>query len=446
MSKYDTFYEKMKDGTIKQINPFSDVEVWCVEERKKGPALQTNSTNLTPLEKREREDYCDFCEKNFLNCTPEKIRYYLTEKGEWLTSYYPGYELISSSPAEFKTVGNLFEIVTLEYWKKNYNYEPPLYLKEWMRNYISTKEGYNHIMNVLRIKCKRLGIDFNSLTEDEKIRRVEPFFYGSHDLIISKRHYKENAKFEGELCSSGELGESKHFQYFLITIESIKRLIKQNPYIKYVSVFQNWLKPAGASFDHLHKQLVGLDEWGVQMEKEINKLKKNKNLYNEFAIEFSASEDLVIAENENAIAISEIGSIYPAISIYSKSINCRPFEHKIEEIKGMSDLVYAIHKVITSQTTCNEEWYYAPIDSSLPAPWRITIKLRVITPAGFEGNTNIFINPISPHNLKEEVCEALFVARESGEIPKSIKIDNEITRPAKALRYVENKTLKEVKI
>ncbi len=444
MRDYSKFYHKMPDGTIKQVNPFSDSEVWCVEERRKGPVINFNPKEKIELEKHEPEDYCDFCEKNFLYCTPEKLRYFIRDE-KWEKSFYPPYETISKEIPEFKTVGNLFEIVTYDYWRKNYNYHPPKELLEWMNDYISTKEGYEHVENMLDIKLSRIGININELSEKEKIKRMEPFFFGCHDLIIARRHFISNAKYTHELCSSGELGVEKHFNFMLITIDSIKRLIKQNPFIKYISVFQNWLKPAGASFDHLHRQLVSLDEWGVQMEKEIEKLNENINLYNDFAINFSIDEGLLIAENDFAIAVPEIGSNYPTISIYSKSKHCRPFEHDFEEIKGISDLVYSIHKAITNLTTCNEEWYYSPFDSTHPSPWRVSIKLRIVNPAGFEGNTRIYINPISPLKLKEEICKALFNARTKNEIPSDIRIDEEVSKTYNVLLYSKNKTTEKVK-
>lgn len=444
MKDYDRFYHKMPDGTIKQVNPFSDTEVWCVEERRKGPVINLSIKEKINLEKREPEDYCDFCEKNFLYCTPEKLRYFMNED-KWDKIYYPSYEIISKNSPEFKTVGNLFEIVTYDYWRKNYNYLPPKEIVEWKENYLSKKEGYFHCENMLRIKLGKLGINIDELSEKEKTKRMEPFFYGCHDLIIARRHYVKNAKYTYELASSGELGEENHFNFMLITIESITRLLKQNPFIKYISVFQNWLKPAGASFDHLHRQLVALDEWGVQLEKEIEKLHQNINLYNDFAINFSIDEGLLIAENDFAIAVPEIGSNYPTISIYSKSKNCRPFEHSFEEIKGISDLVYSIHKVLTNRTTCNEEWYYSPFDSCSPSPWRVSIKLRIVNPAGFEGNTRIYINPISPLNLKEEICEALHEARNKGEISPKIRIGDEVSKTYNVLLYSKNKNMEKIR-
>ena len=180
-------------------------------------------------------------------------------------------------------------------------------------------------------------------------------------------------------------------------------------------------------------------------EKEIEKLHQNINLYNDFAINFSIDEGLLIAENDFAIAVPEIGSNYPTISIYSKSKNCRPFEHSFEEIKGMSDLVYSIHKVLTNRTTCNEEWYYSPFDSCSPSPWRVSIKLRIVNPAGFEGNTRIYINPISPLNLKEEICEALHEARNKGEISPKIRIGDEVSKTYNVLLYSKNKNMEKIR-
>jgi galactose-1-phosphate uridylyltransferase len=217
-------------------------------------------------------------------------------------------------------------------------------------------------------------------------------------------------------------------------------IFEQNPFIRYISVFQNWLQPAGASFDHLHKQLVGLDEWGVLMEREIAELIKNPNLYNEFSINFGIQHSLIIAENDYAIAVSEIGHLFPTIVVYSKSEISRPFEQSDEEIKGMSNLVHSIHSVISSQTTCNEEWYFTPFDSNYSIPWHISLKLRIHTPAGFEGNTQIYINPVSPRMLASEMIRQLEKKRNDGEICPDIRIGKEVKRETNVLKYYKSRT------
>jgi galactose-1-phosphate uridylyltransferase len=311
--------------------------------------------------------------------------------------------------------------------------------RDWKDKYLNSPKGYNHAMKMLELKLKRIGLDINSISEDEKIEKLNPFFGGSHNLIIGRRHYRDGAKFSHELCSSGELTSEEHFQYILLTVESLKDIFEQNNFIRYIIVFQNWLKPAGASFDHLHKQLVGLDEWGVQMEREMAELVRNPNLYNEFSINFGIYHSMLIAENDYAIAVSEFGHQFPTVAVYSKSEIVRPFDQTGEQIRGMSDLVHAIHSVISSQTTCNEEWYYSPFDSVYSMPWRICIKLRIYTPAGFEGNTQIYINPVHPQKLAGEISRMLEKKRDEGLICPDIRIGREVKREPNVLKYYKNK-------
>lgn len=437
MSLYDQFYHRMPDGTVKQINPFTKTEVWCVPERGRGTSIIETPEKGEKLTPRDPEDYCHFCESEYIFTPPEKERLYINGDGKWHKEAFMSATKINDSFAEFRRVGNLFEIVTFDYWSKNYNYFMPRSYQQWMDDYLSGEAGYEHIMNVLSLKLSRIGIDFNSLTEAERIERAAPFFGGSHELIIGRRHYFEGAVYEHDLCSSGCLSFEEHYQYMKFTIESIESIRRNNPYVHYVSIFQNWLKSAGASFDHLHRQMVGLDEWGVQAQREINDLISNPNLYNDLAANFAIYHSLTIAENDYAIAFSEIGHRFPSIAIYSKSRHIRPHEHTPEEVRGMSDLVHAIHRAITPYTSCNEEWFYAPFDCIYNLPWHILLKLRLHTPAGFEGNTKIYINPILPHKLRDEIVTILHVKRAKNEIAEGIRIGDEVSKNPNPLRYFE---------
>jgi len=431
-------YNKLPDGSIKQINPFTGTEVWYVPGRGFRPPNKHNNTTQELLKKHSPEDYCHFCEAEYLNTPPEKARL-IKENGDWKKVEHTPASKLSNTTAEFRRIPNLFEIVSYDYWVKNYNYKMPEYIKKWRDTYLSEKEGRDHILRVLDLKLRRSNTkkaDMDSLTEEQKLRMADAFFAGAHELIIGRRHYTDNAKFDNELCSAGELTQEEHFQYTKFTVETMQDILRANRYVRYISIFQNWLAPAGASFDHLHKQLVGLDEWGVSIEREISLIRKNKNLYNEFGINFSEQKNLVIAENDYAIAVAEIGHRFPTIAIYSKSVNIRPFEHTPDEIRGISDIVHACHSAMTSQITCNEEWYYSPIDSVSYMPWHILIKWRTNNPAGFEGNTKIYINPVAPEELRDTMVQRLFAARDNNLISKSIKIAEEcVMRPNKLEYY-----------
>jgi len=436
MGSYDRFYHRMPDGTVKQINPFNQTEVWSVAERGY-KAFFPNGQQKEELHEpiHEPEDYCHFCEKLWDFITPQKARRFF-DGHEWKTEYcLTPSQVKNASGVDFRRVGNLFEIVGYNYWTKNYHYTMPNHIRKWRDHYLSDPEGMAHVLKVLQLKYDKLGIDTDEWTFEEKLERIDAFFGGCHELILGRRHYKPHAKYTTDLFSAGDFTPEEHYQYMSFTIDALRCLHEQNPYIRYVSIFQNWLKPAGASFDHLHRQLVGLDEWGVQLEREIREVMKNPNIYNEFGVNFAIYNSFLLLENEFAIGYVEIGHRYPTIAVYAKSRSGSPLDQTPQEVRGMSDLVHAIHVALTSDITCNEEWYYTPFDSIYVLPWRILVKLRFNVPAGFEGNTKIYINPLAPDQLTEIMIDRLLKAREEEKIALGIRIGSEVSMEPNPLLY-----------
>lgn len=101
----------------------------------------------------------------------------------------------------------------------------------------------------------------------------------------------------------------------------------------------------------------------------------------------------------------------------------------------MSDLIHAVHASVGPDVACNEEWHHRPPAVDLPQPWRVMVKLRVSTLAGFEGGTKIYINTISPWELRDRVVNALFRCREEGRIAAGISIATECRVERNSLRY-----------
>jgi galactose-1-phosphate uridylyltransferase len=268
----------------------------------------------------------------------------------------------------------------------------------------------------------------------EKLAIADAFFGGGHEMIVAKQHYKPGATVGTDLFSSGAMTLEEHFQYFKFTVDAMADITGTNRYVRYISVFQNWLRAAGASFDHLHKQLVALDEWGSSITNQIKMLREDPNVFNEFGANFAAHHNLVFAENDQALAFIGIGHRSPTIEIYSRSRAGRPNEHSDEEIRGVSNLVHACHAAMGSQISCNEEWYYTPFDAVYKMPWHILIKWRVSVPAGFEGGTSIFINPMTPIELRDRMVPELYRLRDESKIDR-IRIAEECRVDPNPLKY-----------
>jgi galactose-1-phosphate uridylyltransferase len=431
------FYTIMPDGTVKQINPFTGTEVWAVAGRRAKPILNELQREPQKIERHTPEDYCSFCQARYYETAPEKARLIRHPDGRWEQIIKPPPDTYFNTAAEFRRVGNLFEIVTLDYWRKNYAYKLTAAQQRWKEEYLANATGLKHVTDIINYKLQRDGKteeQMEKMTMAERLAIADAFFGGCHEMIIARRHYKDDAQFDTDLYSSGEMTLDEHFQYFRFTIDAMRDITASNRYVRYISVFQNWLRAAGASFDHLHKQIVAIDEWGSSIEQQTRMIREDPNVYNQFGANFAAHHNLVFAENDFALAYAGIGHRFPTIEIYSKSQAGRPYEHSDDEIRGVSNLVHAIHAAMGSQISCNEEWYYTPIDAVYKMPWHVLIKWRITVPAGFEGGTGIFINPMTPIELRDRMVPRLYKLRDEGKIDR-IRIAEECRVDPNPLKY-----------
>lgn len=429
-------YRVLPDGTIKQINPFTGTEVWAVPGRGQRPHCPGVSPSARPLIRRDPEDYCAFCYDNMLQTPPEKERLICREGSYRILQHVPVDDLFETRPL-FRRVANLFEIVTMDYWDKNHGHSVSGSNLQWQQEYLGSSAGKTHVVEIVRKKLEMMECgekDASSPSESRILQMAGAFFAGGHELILGGNHFRSNAATDEDFFSSGDLTPAEHVEYLKFTIRAMLDIYSGNPHVRYVSIFQNWLKSAGASFSHLHKQLVGIDEWGLSVEKEVALLKKEPNIYNEKIVNFAFDQGFVIAQNAHAVALAEMGHRYPTLAVYSKSENGRPQDHAPEELAGFSHLVHACHAATGPQISSNEEWYYAPKDAPAVMPWHILIKWRTTMHAGFEGGTRIYINPLTPRVLRDSIAARMLELREQGKV-KAAEIGDECVCRPNSLRY-----------
>ncbi|MBP3947425.1 DUF4921 family protein [Corynebacterium sp. Marseille-P3884] len=424
--------QRMADGTLKQLNPFTGTQVWTVPGRGNRP-LSVPQKEPEQLKPEDFTARCNFCVDKLLQTPPEKSRT-VSRDGRWeiIRDLLP-HEL-GDTQAAFRRVPNLFEIVSYDYWAQNYGFTMDESRANQMERYLADDEGRRHVLDIVRTRLKASGQDDN-VSEEELLSHAPAYFGGGHDVIIARRHFIDGATDSTQLASSGTLSLDEHYGFIAFTIDSLRDLYERNRYAPYVSVFQNWLAPAGASFEHLHKQLVAIDERGMHSELEIARLRQNPNMYNEWGVNFASYHNLIIAENDHAVMCAGVGHRYPTINVYSKSPTPEPWRQTEEEVRGMSDILHAAHAGTGPEVPCNEEWHHKPIDLDVPMPWRINIKWRVSVLAGFEGGTKINVNTLSPYDIRDRMVSSLYELREQGRISKEIRIATECAPARNVLRY-----------
>ena len=433
------FLQKMPDGTVKQMNPFTGTQVWTVPGRGNRPHTKKEDANAPqPLPAGEIENICHFCPSNYLKTPPEKARLIKTENGDYKTVKGLKCSELADTIAEFRRVPNLFEIISFDYWEKNYGYVMNEECAAFKDAYLSEAGGREHVLDVVTTKLKMSGLkkeEIDSISVGRKLKMANSFFAGGHELIIGKRHFIEGAENSSQKASSGALTPEEHYQFINFTINALKDIYLTNRYVRYVTVFQNWLNQAGASFDHLHKQLVAIDGISASNAAEFRMARDNPNMYNDFAVNYAGYQNLVFAENDYAVAFADFGHRYPSLAIFSKAEKNQPWNMTPEQVRGMSDIVHACHASMGSDIPCNEEWYYRPPAVDVAMPWHILIKWRISNPAGFEAVTKIFVNTIDPWQLRDKIVPNLFELRKADKIASDIKIASECDCTPNCLRY-----------
>ncbi len=431
--------EQLPDGTVRQQSPLTGTVVWTVPGRSNRP-LPSALPAPSPLPATGRDSTCAFCPGRYLDTPPERSRLVLDPGSgdpvaRRILRDLPA-ERLHDTIADFRRFPNLFEILAFEYWQANHGYEVPAEAAARARDYVATPTGREHVLALMRTRMRAAGAPDEQVagaSEELLLADAGPLFASSHDVIAARRHFVDGAATDDELASSGDLTAAEHHAFLALTVDALADL-NTIPHARYVVAFQNWLRPAGASFDHLHKQLVAIDEYGPLMTRILGMLAHEPDLFNTSVADPAAHDRLVIAENGHCIAVAGVGHRYPTIEIYATGATQLPWEHSPDALRAVSDVLHACHAATGRLVPTNEEWHYRPVGATAAMPWRINLKWRVSTLAGFEGGTKINVNTISPFTLRQRMVDALVDLRAAGRI-EPMALGDECTHRTGVLRY-----------
>lgn len=424
---------RLADGTVLQVGPLTGTHVWTIPGRSHRP-LHAPRTASTPLQEPERYRLCPFCPERYLETTPEKARLVRGPHGAHLATHRLASALFDDV-ADFRRFGNLFEIVSTASWRINHGFIPSAQTTAWAHDYLAQEAGEEHVRAVLEMR-QSLGGPVAPARGDRTalLDATVDLLAGSHDVVVARRHLVDGATRLDELASAGTLTPDEHADFLDFTVQALRELYAAQPAARYVSVFQNWLPAAGASVEHLHKQLVAIDSYGPQTQREATMLRSDERLYQHAVVDLAHTERLVVAANDHAVAIVGVGHRYPSLEVYSTSSHHLPWEHTEAERRGMSDLLHALHAATGPLVATNEEWHHRPPELLTPMPWRVVLKWRIQIPAGFEGGTKIYVNTIDPWTMHGRVTAELDALRAAGAIAP-VRIGEEVSARDTRLRY-----------
>ncbi|MCK4935774.1 MAG: galactose-1-phosphate uridylyltransferase [Elusimicrobiales bacterium] len=244
------------------------------------------------------------------------------------------------------------------------------------------------------------SLDAECLESEGLYRKMEGS--GVHEVIIeTPDHFRQ-------LHEMDEDDISEVFKCFASRIREIKKDKK----IKYVMIFKNYGRHAGASLAHPHSQLIAMPMVPMRVANELEGAQtyfsqNSRCVFCDIIREEMAFKKRIIEENDFFIAINPYASRFTFETWILPKKHLSHLEETPEEyLKNLSGVLKATLQKINhslGETAYNILIHTMPAqeDSSPFYHWHIEIMPKFSHMAGFEWGTGFYINTVSPEKAAE---------------------------------------------
>jgi UDPglucose--hexose-1-phosphate uridylyltransferase len=209
---------------------------------------------------------------------------------------------------------------------------------------------------------------------------------GFHEVIVDSPGHRENpADF-----SQG------HIEKLVMVYKDRYVHYSENDLVKYVSIFKNWGKEAGASLSHSHSQLVTLPILPPLIKRELDAIRRASRCPFCNIVEQEKKSCRLVSENEDWILIAPF---YSQVPYETWILPKRHFANlgEMHEAEGKSLAALLKQDLGAMRSVLNDPPYNSMI-FQLPFDYHLNIRIQpaISKIAGFERGTGVYINSIAP--------------------------------------------------
>ena len=219
--------------------------------------------------------------------------------------------------------------------------------------------------------------------------------HGHHEVIVDSPLHRENpADFSLD-----------HMERLLLVYRDRYLHYSNLDEVKYISIFKNWGKEAGASLSHSHSQIITLPILPPLMKREQEAILQSSFCPFCNIVERERTSSRLIAEDEHWLLIAPFYSLAP----YETWILPKRHLSNLAEIKELErkSLAVLIKNVLGSLRSLLDDPPYNLMIFQQPAGYHFNIRIQpaVSKIAGFERSTGIYINSVPPEQAAAELSE-----------------------------------------
>jgi UDPglucose--hexose-1-phosphate uridylyltransferase len=217
--------------------------------------------------------------------------------------------------------------------------------------------------------------------------QVEPG-YGFHEVIVESPLHGRRLEDFTDLELSGLMNVYRDRTCNYMTCEKIR----------YISLFKNSGRAAGASINHTHSQLIALPFYPPPLEREINAIREREKCPYCTIVELEKNSPRLIFESSECIAFAPYYSIEP-FEVWILPRRHVNFLGDCDEILrfALGDILRSVLRSLV-KILGNMPFNYMFYQLFKNAEYHLNLRLlpKLSTTAGFELNTGSYINTVSP--------------------------------------------------
>jgi UDPglucose--hexose-1-phosphate uridylyltransferase len=229
---------------------------------------------------------------------------------------------------------------------------------------------------------------------------------GHHEVLIESPNHDEHP-------ADAELPQLTH-----VVNAYVDRLrdLSAEPYVKYVSIFRNHGLEAGASLSHAHSQIIATPFVPTIIEKEIaagrNWWRQHEKCVFCDLIQRESKSPRLVLDNKRFVVFAPYASVHPMeFWMVPKRHGVNMLNLTLTEKKAFAETLHTSLKAL--KDLVNDPPYNFGIHLSLNREdedsyhWHLEVYPKLSIWAGFEKNTGIYINTVTPETAAAELRKAI---------------------------------------
>ncbi len=190
--------------------------------------------------------------------------------------------------------------------------------------------------------------------------------------------------------------------------------LRKDPRLKYILIFKNRGKKAGASLEHPHSQLIATPVLPDVIKQELDMSLRyyqyrERCVYCDIIQQEKAEGIRLVSENDEFLAIMPFASVVPfEVSILPKEHLSDFSQIKSQGVRNLAEIIGSVFNML-EKTVPNIPYNFyihtAPLDNLNISyyHWHIHVVPRLTELAGFEWGSGFYINPMPPEKAREYV-------------------------------------------